>query len=123
MKKDLYELQDMSPDNKDFFPLLDILMTDLHKHIEHESNEDMPRLEEILTREESKSLANYFEKTKLILPTRSHPSAPNKPYFENFAAMLAAPIDKFMDLLRAFPEEGKLGDVSASEAPAVVQKN
>ena len=79
-------------------------------------------LEEILTREESKSLANYFEKTKLVIPTRSHPSAPNKPYFENFAAMLAAPIDKFMDLLRAFPEEGKLGDVAGSEAPAVVQK-
>ncbi|KAL9063749.1 MAG: hypothetical protein Q9161_009299 [Pseudevernia consocians] len=123
VKKDLYKLQDMSPDNKDFFPLLGTLMTDLHEHIEHESQEDMPRLEEMLTREESKSLANYFEKTKLILPTRSHPSAPNKPYFENFAAMLAAPIDKFMDLLRAFPEEGKLGDVSGSEAPAVVQKS
>ena len=83
----------------------------------------MPRLEDILTREESKSLANYFEKTKLIVPTRSHPSAPNKPYFENLAAMLAAPMDKFMDLLRAFPEEGKLGDVSASEAPAVIQQS
>lgn len=114
----------MSPDSKDFFPLLDTLMTDLHEHIEHEVEEDMPRLEGILTREESKNLANYFEKTKLILPTRSHPSAPNKPYFENFAAMLAAPIDKFMDLLRAFPEEGKLGDVSsANEAPTVAQKS
>ncbi|CAF9933571.1 hypothetical protein IMSHALPRED_009398 [Imshaugia aleurites] len=123
VKKDLYQLQDMSPDNKNFFPLLDTLLTDLHEHIEHESQEDMPRLEEILSREESKSLANYFEKTKLIIPTRSHPSAPNKPYFENFAAMLAAPIDKFMDLLRAFPEQGKLGDVSASEAPSVVQKS
>ena len=113
----------MSPGNKDFFPLLETLLTDLYNHIDHEKNEDMPRLEHILSREESRSLANYFEKTKLIIPTRSHPSAPNKPYFENFAAMLAAPIDKFMDLLRAFPEEGKLGDVSASEAPAVVQKS
>ena len=116
-------LQDMSPDHNDFSPLLDTLLTDLHGHIEHESKEDMPKLEKILTKEESRSLANYFEKTKLILPTRSHPSAPNKPYFENFAAMLAAPIDKFMDLLRAFPEEGKLGDLTPSEAPAVVQKS
>ena len=124
VKKDLYKLQDMSPDSKDFFPLLATLLKDLHEHIEHEKNEDMPRLENILTREESKSLANYFEKTKLILPTRSHPSAPNKPYFENFAAMLAAPIDRFMDLLRTFPEDGKLGDVSSpNEAPAVVQKS
>lgn len=113
----------MAPDHKDFFPLLDTLLKDLHEHIEHESHEDMPRLEETLTKGESRSLANYFEKTKLIIPTRSHPSAPNKPYFENFAAMLAAPIDKFMDLLRAFPEEGKLGDIPGSEAPAVVQKS
>ena len=124
VKKDLYKLQDLTPDSKDFFPLLDTLLKDLHEHIEHEKSEDMPRLEDKLTREESKSLANYFEKTKLILPTRSHPSAPNKPYFENLAAMLAAPMDKFTDLLRAFPEDGKLGDVlSAGEAPAVVQKS
>ncbi len=120
MKKDLYKLQDLSPDDKDFFPLLETLMTDLHEHIEHESKQDMPKLEDILTREESKSLANYFEKTKLIVPTRSHPSAPNKPYFENFAGMLAAPIDKFMDLMRAFPQEGTLGDVTANEVPTVV---
>ena len=110
----------MSPDHIDFFSLLGTLLTDLHEHIEHESKEDMPKLENILTKEESRSLANYFEKTKLIIPTRSHPSAPNKPYFENFAAMLAAPIDKFIDLLRAFPEEGKLGDLTPTE---VVQKS
>ena len=68
----------------------------------------MPRLEKLLSREESQELANHFERTKVFLPTRSHPSAPNKPYFENFAAMLAAPIDKFADLLRAFPAESKL---------------
>lgn len=67
----------------------------------------MPRLEKLLSREESRDLANQFERTKIILPTRSHPSAPNRPYFENFAAMLAAPIDKFADLLRAFPKESK----------------
>lgn len=98
----------MSPDSKDFSPLLEQLLTDLHTHIEHESNEDMPRIEKLLSREESQQLANQFERTKMILPTRSHPSAPNKPYFENFAAMLAAPIDKFSDLLRAFPRDTKV---------------
>ena len=98
----------MSPDDSQFDPLLEHLLNDLHSHIEHEANEDMPRLEKLLSREESQELANQFERTKIILPTRSHPSAPNKPYFENFAAMLAAPIDKFTDLLRAFPAESKL---------------
>lgn len=80
-------------------------MTDLHEHIIHESQEDMPRLEEKLSREESQALAQSFERTKYITPTRSHPSAPNRPYFENFAAMLAAPIDKFQDLLRSWPDQ------------------
>ena len=83
-------------------------MTDLHNHIDHESNEDMPRLEKLLSREESQALANSFERTKMITPTRSHPSAPNRPYFENLAAMLAAPIDKVADLMRSFPEKSQL---------------
>jgi hypothetical protein len=98
----------MSPSDAQFLPLLDLLLKDLHTHIEHESKEDMPRLEKILSREESQLLANKFERTKMFTPTRSHPSAPNKPYFENFAVMLAAPIDRFMDLMRTFPEHSKL---------------
>ena len=108
VKEDLYRLQSMSPSNSDFLPLLELLLKDLHTHIEHESNEDMPRLEKILSREESQALAKSFERTKMFTPTRSHPSAPNKPYFENFAAMLAAPIDKFMDLMKTFPSDNKL---------------
>jgi hypothetical protein len=98
----------MSPDAPSFFSLLDTLLRDLHDHIEHESNEDMPRLEKILSREESAALAQSFERTKTITPTRSHPSAPNKPYFENVAAFLAAPIDKLTDLLRSYPDESML---------------
>lgn len=112
VKEDLYTLQSLPPSSPTFIPTLDTLLKDLHSHIEHEKNEDMPRLEKLLSREESKSLADYFVRTKRITPTRSHPSAPNKPYFENLAAMLAAPLDKFADLLRAFPEEGTVEEVS-----------
>jgi len=98
----------MSPSSKDFFPLLDKLLTDLHEHIEHESNEDMPRLEKLLSREESAALARSFERTKMITPTRSHPSAPNRPWFENVAALLAAPVDRIGDMLRSFPTDEKL---------------
>lgn len=111
VKDDLYKLQSMSPDDSQFSSLLERLLNDLHTHIDHEANEDMPRLEKLLSREESRDLANQFEKTKMILPTRSHPSAPNKPYFENFAAMLAAPIDRFSDLLRAFPPEDQVQEL------------
>lgn len=112
VKEDLYKLQSMSPSDSDFLPTLDHLLTDLHAHIEHEKNEDMPRLEKLLSAEESRSLAEHFVRTKQITPTRSHPAAPNRPYFENFAAMLAAPLDKFADLMRAFPAEGVVEEVS-----------
>ena len=83
-------------------------MKDLHDHIEHESNEDMPRLEKILRRDESEALARSFQRTKMITPTRSHPSAPNKPYFENVVALMTAPADKVRDLIRSFPEDSRL---------------
>ncbi|KAL8788966.1 MAG: hypothetical protein Q9213_001375 [Squamulea squamosa] len=108
VKEDLYKLQSLSPVSSEFSPLLDRLMTDLHEHIKHESEEDMPRLEGKLPREESQALARSFERTKMFTPTRSHPSAPNRPYFENFAAMLAAPIDRFKDLLASFPDKEEL---------------
>lgn len=98
----------MSPDHRDFDPLLERLITDLRAHIAHEKDEDMPRFEAKLTQEESEILARDFERTKMFTPTRSHPSAPDKPYFLNLAAMLAAPIDKFADLFRSFPDKSKL---------------
>ncbi|KAI4119157.1 MAG: hypothetical protein LQ338_007315 [Usnochroma carphineum] len=115
VKEDLYKLQSLSPDSESFFPLLDRLMTDLHDHIHHESHEDIPRLEEKLSREESQALARSFERTKLVTPTRSHPSAPNRPYFENLAAMLAAPIDRFQDLLRAWPDQEEVAEKHKSK--------
>ncbi|KAL8931885.1 MAG: hypothetical protein Q9216_007040 [Gyalolechia sp. 2 TL-2023] len=108
VKQDLSTLQSLSPSSPSFTPLLDRLMADLHEHIEHESQEDMPRLEAKLSRDESQALAKSFERTKMITPTRSHPSAPDRPYAENFAAMLAAPIDKFRDLLTSFPDAEEL---------------
>jgi hypothetical protein len=111
VKEDLAKLQNMSPDNSKFMPMLSQLMDDLHKHIEHESNEDMPRIEKVLSREESKALARSFERTKMITPTRSHPSAPNRPYFENVVALMTAPIDKIGDLMRSFPDEEALAKI------------
>ncbi|KAK5015902.1 hypothetical protein LTR16_001365 [Cryomyces antarcticus] len=108
VKEDLNILQNLSPDDPKFDPLLERLMQDLHHHIEHDSNEDMPRLEKVLSKEESRAVARSFQRTKMITPTRSHPSAPNRPYFENVAALLAAPIDKVMDLMRSFPQDSKL---------------
>lgn len=100
VKTTLYELQDTPPSSPKFTSLLEELMDNLHHHIEHEKNEDMPRLEKLLSREESEALALQFKRTKKFVPTRSHPSAPTSSWaFEGIAALLAAPIDKLRDLM------------------------
>jgi len=91
-------------------------MDDFHEHVEHESNVDMPNFEKILSRAESQQLALQFQKTKRITPTRSHPSAPNKPFLENIAGLFAAPIDRIGDWVRSFPDEEENGLPDETEA-------
>lgn len=75
----------------------------LHHHIRHEREEDMPRLEKVLSREESEAIARSFQRTKNIVPSRSHPAAPTEYYAENLAALMATPIDRLQDWLRDYP--------------------
>ncbi|KAM0720088.1 hypothetical protein Q7P37_004224 [Cladosporium fusiforme] len=105
VKNTLYELQDMTPVDSRFMPLLDTLLDNLHHHIDHEKDEDMPRLEKLLSREESEALARSFQRTKNILPTRSHPAAPTEFYAESLVGLLTMPIDKLQDWLRDYPDD------------------
>lgn len=95
----------MTPTDPRFEPLLDTLMDVVHHHVEHERDEDMPRLEGLISREESERIARQFQRTKNIVPTRSHPAAPTEYYAENLAALIAAPIDRIRDWFKDFPTE------------------
>ncbi|KAI1779351.1 hypothetical protein F4818DRAFT_404255 [Hypoxylon cercidicola] len=104
-KEQLYKFQNMKPEDKDFIPTLETLMTDLKQHIKEEEEHDLVKLEEALLPKRSRDLAQQFEMTKAFTPTRSHPSAPNKPPFETAAGLMAAPLDKLRDMFRAWPNE------------------
>jgi hypothetical protein len=66
---------------------------------------DLPALDDALCIEDSKSLAKSFSRTKVFVPSRSHPMAPSKPPFDTIAGLIAAPFDYLGDLLRRFPDE------------------
>ena len=85
-------------------PTLEKLYKDLDKHIREEEDHDLPALEEALPSGESEKVAKSFERTKMFIPTRSHPSAPDRPPFETVAGLLATPIDKLRDIFRRFPQ-------------------
>jgi hypothetical protein len=50
------------------------------------------------------SLGDKFERMKMFVPTRAHPSAPNKPPFETLVGLLTMPVDKLRDLFKDFPK-------------------
>lgn len=105
MKELLYEFQNLSSTDDKFKPTLQRLWQTLSKHIEEEERDDLPVLEKSLPGGEGESLAKSFARTKVFLPTRSHPMAPDRPPFETVAGLIAAPIDKLSDMFRKFPRE------------------
>jgi len=104
VKEKLYEFQSMHPSDNLFDSTIDSLWKTLSEHIEEEERDDLPALEKAIDAESSSAMARSFDRTKHFVPTRSHPSAPDKPPFETAAGLLAAPMDKLMDLFRSFPE-------------------
>lgn len=105
IKNLLYKFQGLKAGEPDFKKTLEELWKPLKQHIEEEEHDDLPALEKVLEpNNTSVSYANTFQRTKHFVPTRSHPSAPDKPPFETVTGFLAAPIDKVMDLFRKFPK-------------------
>lgn len=80
-------------------------MDDLAQHFNEEEMADLPALENALRIEDSRILAKSFDNRKMLVPSRSHPMAPNKPPFNVIAGFMATPFDYLGDLVRKFPEE------------------
>ncbi|SJL07593.1 related to HHE domain protein [Armillaria ostoyae] len=105
VKEMLSDLEYMEPGSQDHQTHLKQIMDHLHEHNDNEETKDLPLLEPVLGVENSKKTASTFRTTKKFVPTRAHPSAPNKPPYETFLGFLAMPIDKLKDMFSAFPTE------------------
>jgi hypothetical protein len=101
----LYKFQKLSSADSEFRPTIELLWCELSKHIEEEETHDLPALEKTLSEGDSKAMSKSFKRTKMFVPTRSHPAAPDKPPYETVAGLLATPIDKLGDMFRRFPQE------------------
>lgn len=106
LKELLANFQPLSASDAEYRPTLDDLMSKIDTHINEEEDEYLPSLEAVLDPGESQDLARTFERTKVLMPTRSHPTAAvQQPAFETAVALVQAPLDKVADLMRKFPEE------------------
>jgi len=104
VKEQLKVLQNMNVDDPEFRLTLDKLMDSLTEHMKQEEDVDLPTFEKKLDEADSNKLLKSFQRTKHFVPTRSHPSAPDKPPFETVAGLMAAPMDKLRDLFCKFPQ-------------------
>ncbi|EFR05187.1 HHE domain-containing protein [Nannizzia gypsea CBS 118893] len=105
VKEKLKVFQGMKPSDEKFQSTIKGLMDDLSQHIREEEEEDLVKLESALAHDKSEALATSFDRTKAFVPSRSHPSAPDKPPFETAVGLLAAPIDHLADIFRKFPDQ------------------
>lgn len=105
----LKEFQNMSSTDTQYIPKLKELWKVLSQHIKEEEKDDLPALEKALSSSENRGSSespakNYFGRTKAFVPSRSHPTAGESPWFEGPMGMLAAPIDHIADIFRKFPD-------------------
>ncbi|KAF9466014.1 hypothetical protein BDZ94DRAFT_1281295 [Collybia nuda] len=105
VKERLYRLESLTAGSAEHSSLLKDIMDHLHKHNDSEEKEDLPLLEPALGKEGSVAASKSFSRTKQFVPTRAHPSAPNKPPFETLAGLMAAPLDKLKDAFAKFPTD------------------
>ncbi|KAF9331264.1 hypothetical protein BG006_005869 [Podila minutissima] len=105
VKEQLYVFQNLKASDPKFQPTIEALWVDLSEHIKEEEEQDLVLLEKALEEADSEDLLQSFNRAKMFAPTRSHPSAPDKPPFENVVGLLAAPIDHLKDLFSKFPQQ------------------
>ncbi|KAL4914883.1 hemerythrin HHE cation binding domain-containing protein [Aspergillus aurantiobrunneus] len=103
VKEKLKKFQNMKPSDADFEQTIRSLMAELSQHIKEEEVDDLPKLEDAISSTESEKLSTSFGRTKMFVPSRSHPSAPDKPPFETVVGLLTAPVDHLADLFRSWP--------------------
>ncbi|KAF7595965.1 hypothetical protein BBP40_004111 [Aspergillus hancockii] len=104
VKEQLKKFQNLKSSDPNFISTIEALMKDLSEHIKEEEETDLPTLEDALPADESEKLSKSFGRTKMFVPSRSHPSAPSRPPYETAVGLLAAPIDHLADLFRKWPD-------------------
>ncbi|KAH9945531.1 hypothetical protein B0H21DRAFT_744802 [Amylocystis lapponica] len=108
VKERLYALEGLAPGSPAHHAALAEIMRALHHHNDDEEIKDLPLLERAIGQDASRDAALSFKKTKKLVPTRAHPSIPNKPPAETLLGLLEAPIDKIKDWFATFPEEEEM---------------
>jgi len=99
-----YKMEQTKITDPEYKTLFQKLQKDLAEHVIGEED-TIDKLQAKIDKDESITLADSLERTKLFVPTRAHPGIANQPPFETLEAFLLAPIDKLKDMFATFPSK------------------
>jgi len=117
-KQTLSDLNSMDSNSVEFSEKFRLLMLDIYNHIDKEEKIHIPKMIERIPLDERINLGQKFDNRKLIAPTRPHPWTADKyPFLETIEGVLLAPIDKFIDLFKSFPESETVKTVTSTSIP------
>ena len=105
MKEHLKRFQGLKATDESFIPTLRTLMDGFSQHIQTQSSHTLPMLQSVINDQESRSLAQQFEHTKMFVPSRVHDEMSSKPPFDNVVGLLAAPLDRLANMFRKWPKD------------------
>lgn len=102
------KIEKMEKPSAEFSKAFDELHSEVLDHATVEENQDLAKLKSSASRDERITMARLFQFRKKIVPTRPHTAIPEVPAMLNEAmGLMMAPIDKFRDLFREFPDQKK----------------
>ncbi|KAG9307458.1 hypothetical protein G9A89_017288 [Geosiphon pyriformis] len=104
IKKNLYDLDGMKVTDSGYKEKLGATMEEFDKHAKEEEEEKFPQFRKAVSEEKLQELGKKWINTRPLVPTRPHPSAPDKPPAETIAGATQAPIDRLRDAPREFVE-------------------
>jgi hypothetical protein len=103
----LLELDKMDVDDERYRAKMHVVQESVKKHIEEEETDLLPRLDMLFEQEELTMIAEAIVAMKQVAPNHPHPTAPDTPPGNGFAAMLAKLNDTGKDMIRKLTNADK----------------
>jgi hypothetical protein len=103
VKRTLVELDNSRADPQRTEVLMLDLQREVAEHVRADEGALLPKLREVLDRQELQDLGHALDEGKKFAPTRAHPHAPDEPPALALAAPVAALYDRLRDRLGGRP--------------------
>jgi len=104
VKADLNKIDALQRNDPTFKELLEKAATEFDLHAQKEETDVLIRFKEATSEEERHKLGEEFVAQRSMVPTRAHPSAPDKPPMATAVGAAVMPVDKTKDKGRMFAE-------------------